>query len=105
MFALGQTKNAVILAIVIVLGSIFSKFLSGLFGGKLIGFKWSKSSIIGVATIPRLTITLAVVFTGFKASFFDHELVAAIVILSLVTTLIGPFLINALVKNKKLASI
>jgi len=70
--------------------SIITKFISGWIGGKIIGFKNKDASIIALATIPQLSTTLAVVFTAVETGLLPPELITAMVILSIVTTLVAP---------------
>jgi len=87
---------AVYLTIAIVLGSFLSKTISGFISGRLVGFNNTESFFMGIATTPQLSTTLAVVFIGFELGLLDNNLVTAMVALTLVTTFVGPFLINLL---------
>jgi Kef-type K+ transport system membrane component KefB len=78
--------------------SVGTKFFSGWIGGKIIGFKNKEASIIGLATIPQLSTTLAVVFTAVETGLLPEELIAAMVALSIVTTLIAPIGLRMLSK-------
>jgi Kef-type K+ transport system membrane component KefB len=82
----------------VVLLSVFTKFASGWVGGKIIGFKNRDASIIGLATIPQLSTTLAVVFTAVETGLLPPELITAMVILSIVTTLIAPIGLRLIAK-------
>jgi Kef-type K+ transport system membrane component KefB len=84
----------------IVVVSITSKFFSGWLGGKVIGFNNKDSSIIGLATVPQLSTTLAVVFTAVENSLLGPELITAMVILSIVTTLVAPIGLRLIASNK-----
>ena len=86
--------NAGLLALVIVFGSLISKFTSGWIGGRLAGFNSTESVLIGSSTIPQLSTTLAAVFAGFELGILDQKLVSAMVMLSIITTLIAPILIK-----------
>lgn len=83
-----------LLTVVLVLGSIFSKFFSGWLGARLEGFSKQESFLVGAATIPQLSTTLAVAFSGVELGLIDTPLASAIVVLSIVTTLISPALIR-----------
>lgn len=87
-------SGALFLTLAILIGSMGTKFISGWIGGRLSGFNSSESSLIGAATIPQLSTTLAVAFVGFEFDILDHRLITAMVILSVVTTFIGPFLMG-----------
>ena len=73
---------------------IFSKFCSGWLGGMLTGHNNRQSLLIGSATIPQLSTTLVVALVALEANLFDETLVTSIIVLSIVTTLISPFLIK-----------
>ncbi len=86
--------GAIALTAAIVIGSMISKFSSGWAGGKLCGFTSSESTMVGISTIPQLSTTLAVAFVGLEFNIIDHKLVTAMVVLSVVTTFAGPFLMG-----------
>ena len=85
-------ESAAVIGIVIavVATSIGTKFLSGWLGGHILGFTNRESSIIGLSTIPQLSTTLAVVFTAVEMGLLPATLITAMVILSIVTTLVAP---------------
>ena len=90
--AFGQAQSALFLVGALVLGSILSKFVSGWLAARFVGFTNTESSLIGITSVPQLSTTLAVVFSGFALGLISAELVSALVVLSIVTTLIAPFL-------------
>lgn len=90
-----QVSGALTLTAVIVGGSLIAKFSGGWLGGKWIGFTNRQSVLIGGATIPQLSTTLAVVITGFQFGILREELVTAMVMLSIITTLVGPLIVRA----------
>ncbi len=85
--------NAVVITAVILLGSMLSKFISGWIGGRIIGLTSLQSALVGAATMPQLSTTLAVVFTGVKLGILGPELITAMVILSVATVFFAPVLI------------
>jgi Kef-type K+ transport system membrane component KefB len=94
--ALLPTGGVFSLALVIIIGSLLSKFFSGWIGGRLAGFSNLKSTFIGAATTPQLSTTLAAAITAGELGLLDKELVTAIIALSVVTTLAGPLAVRAL---------
>lgn len=86
--------EALFLVLAIIVGSIGSKFASGWLGGKIAGFSSRESFLVGAATIPQLSTTLAVAFSAVELGFLRAELVTAMVMLSIVTTIVGPLLIR-----------
>ena len=89
-----ESQSAALLIVVVVLGSLLSKFASGWIGGRIIGFTSSQSLLIGASTIPQLSTTLAVAFTAAALGLLNQELIVAMVILSTVTTFVGPLLMQ-----------
>lgn len=89
-----QAKGAALLVVIILLASLSSKYLSGYLGGRLAKLSKSASHLVGVASVPQLSTTLAVAFLGLERGLLSQELVTALVVLSAVTTLIGPLLIS-----------
>jgi len=95
-----ESKSSLFLTISVVLVSVFSKYISGTIAGKILKFTSRQSSLIGAATIPQLSTTLAVVFTGVEMGILDNALATAMVVLSVVTVFIAPILIKSI--NSKL---
>jgi len=94
-------NDALYLTVAIVGGLIASKLLSGYVAGRLIGFPKYTSLLIGGASIPQLSTSLAVAFTASELGLLDARLQASIVILSMVTVLLAPFIIELLTRNFK----
>lgn len=94
------SSGALLLTVVVIVASVFSKFISGWIGGRLSGFGPHSSRLVGVATIPQLSTTLAVVFVASELSLLTPSLVAALVALSIITTFLGPILIQAISKKR-----
>jgi Kef-type K+ transport system membrane component KefB len=83
-----------VLAISILLGSVLSKYLSGYYGAKAIGFSKRESKLFAVSSIPQLSTTLAVAFTGFELGLFGQGILTSMIILSVVTTFLSPILMK-----------
>ena len=96
-----ETKDIAVFTVLLIAGSIASKFIAGMIAGKLNNFSLKEGALIGVATIPQLSTTLAIAFTGFKLEILSSELIAALVALTIVTTLISPLLIKFIVSTGK----
>lgn len=86
--------GALFVTSVIVATSLIAKMVSGWLGGRLAGFSSKDSLLVGAATIPQLSTTLAVVYSAVELDLLSAELETAFVVLSIVTTLIGPLLVN-----------
>lgn len=82
------------LAMVIVLGSMLSKYWSGYAGARIAGYSNLKARLIGSATMPQLSTTLAVAFTGFELGILDTKLITAMVILTIISTFVSPMMMK-----------
>jgi Kef-type K+ transport system membrane component KefB len=89
-----QTRSALPLTLAVVFLSVATKFVSGFVGAAIAGFGYIKSILVGSAMIPQLSTTLAVVFTARSLGLLNEQIIASMIILSVVTTFIGPFAIN-----------
>ncbi|HEY4497072.1 MAG TPA: cation:proton antiporter [Candidatus Paceibacterota bacterium] len=87
------------IAIAVVIGSIGSKFISGWLSGKILGFTAGESAFLGASTIPSLSTTLAVAFLGFNQGILTQELLTSVVLLSIVTSIVSPFLVGLFSKR------
>lgn len=91
--------SSLILVLVVIGASISTKFASGWIGGRISGFKNHDALTIGSATIPQLSTTLAVVFSAVELGLLKNELITAMVMLSIITTLLAPLLLRSLQKR------
>jgi Kef-type K+ transport system membrane component KefB len=89
-----EAGNTLFLTIAIVAGLVLAKFISGWIGAKSIGFTGKESALVGAATIPQLSTTLAAAFTGLAIGIIDEQIITALIILSIITTFLGPLLIS-----------
>lgn len=94
-----ELTGVILLTVLVIIGSIVSKFVSGYLGGRLLGFSNTESSLIGVATIPQLSITLAVAFTGVELGILNENLATALVALTIVTTFSAPIIIRSIARR------
>ena len=85
----------------VISGLIFSKALSGFIGGLVAGRDIIESMVIGSATIPQLSTTLATAQLGREVGIFSEEMLTSIVILSLVTTSLSPAMIRFFMGKQK----
>jgi len=89
-----EARGALELTIIIILVSVVAKFFSGYIGARASGFDGTQGTVAGAAMIPQLSTTLAVVFTARALGLLDNQVQTALIILSIVTTFVGPFLIS-----------
>ena len=92
-------KEVLWMVVVIVLGSILSKFFSGWMGGRSVGFSKDQSLLFGVSSVPQLSTTLAVAFTSLSLGIIDQKLITAMVILSVFTIMASPMLMDVFGKR------
>ena len=89
-----RAGGALSLTISVVVLSVATKFLSGFVGGAIAGFGAVQNILVGFAMVPQLSTTLAVVFVARSLSLLNEQIITSMIILSVVTTFIGPFVIN-----------
>jgi len=88
--------GAMLLIASVVLISVIAKFCSGWVGAKINGFSNIESALAGSATLPQLSTSLAVAFVGLEMGIIDDKLITAMIVLSIVTTFLGPILMKSL---------
>lgn len=94
-----------LLALVIIMVAIIGKIVGCGIGAKLAGMKNRESLQIGVGMIPRMELALIIVSSAISHRIFsspkvEHQILAATILLTIVTTLITPFLIKAVFKKR-----
>jgi Kef-type K+ transport system membrane component KefB len=97
---LGMTTNITTLfapedaffTLLIVASLMLSKSLSGYLGARLIGFERKASLGMGVLTSAQMSTTLATASIGLQYGVFDEGLLASLVVLSIASILVAPFL-------------
>ncbi|UCC58721.1 MAG: cation:proton antiporter [Candidatus Bathyarchaeum sp.] len=85
----------------IILSLIVSKSVSGYLGGRLAGFPSRISWGMGVMTIAQMSTTLATASLAFQYEIFDENIVAALVLLSIVTIIVTPLLTKLIIRYDK----
>jgi Kef-type K+ transport system membrane component KefB len=96
-----EVSGSAALSLTIVLGLFTSKILSGYLCGKLMKFKEKNRLLFGVASTPQLSTSLAVAFTALELGLIDSSLQVSIVLLSVITVLLSPLLIELITKPPK----
>lgn len=91
-----DVNGALALVVTILVFSIAGKFFSGWLGGRMVGYTNDQALLFGVSSIPLLSTTLALAFTARTLGFIDETLLTAMILLSVVSTLVGPVLMNIL---------
>ena len=92
-----------LLTIVLLAIGIFGKIIGCGLSAKISGMSNVESIQVGVAMIPRMELALIIAAAAINNNFigkdFAHEILAATVLLTIITTLITPFFIKATFKN------
>ena len=94
-----------IIALIIIAVSIIGKIIGCGVGAKLAGMSSKESLQIGVGMIPRMELALIIVTAAISQNFLTgyvaHQILVTTILLTIVTTLLAPFLIKATFKNVK----
>ena len=86
--------SALLLVFAVTVGSMLSKFISGWLGGRWIGFSKSQSVLIGAASMPQLSTSLAAVSAALALGLFGDDVMTAVIVLSIISTFVAPILIR-----------
>ncbi len=95
------SSNSILLSLTIILGLLLSKIISGFIGGKAMKFSTNESLLMGIATTPQLSTTLAIAFSALSLGLLAPEIIASLVILSIITTFSAPLMIKSIVSGMK----
>ena len=103
---LSSLTSLIIISISIIIIGIIGKILGCGIGAKVAGMSWRGSLQIGIGMIPRMELALiisaAVISHGiFTSNVHIQQILFSTILLTIVTTLLTPFLIKATFKNKK----
>lgn len=94
-----------LLTVVLVVIGIIGKIIGCGLSAKISGMSNMESIQVGVAMIPRMELALIIVAAAINNNFipkdFAHEILAATILLTIITTLLTPVLIKATFKNNK----
>lgn len=88
------------LVCLIIASLIISKVVSGFVGARLAKFPLRVSFGMGVMTIPQMSTTLATASIAAAYGIFSEGLLVALVVLSIVTITIAPFLIRLIFRRE-----
>jgi len=91
----------VLLVSLVVVSLIASKTLGGFLGARLAKFPLKTSLGMGIVTIPQMSTTLATATLAVEYGIFSEELSASLVILSIITIILGPFLTKLIFRTSK----
>ena len=89
------------LACLVIISLITSKVLGGFLGARIAKFPLKTSLGMGVVTIAQMSTTLATASLAVEYGIFSEELLASLVILSIVTIILCPFLTKLIFRTRK----
>ena len=96
--AFHKAGDAYLLTIALTGTLISKKFFSGHLAGYLAGYERVENALVGFSSIPQLSTSLAVVFTAYELGLLDSSLQVSIVLISIITVLISPFVVGLIAK-------
>lgn len=85
--------------LLLIVVTISAKFLSGLLAGAWRGLSVKASAMLGAASVPQLTVPLAVAFTGQATGILNEQVASMLIALVVTTTLVGPLLFSLIAKR------
>lgn len=100
MFDFKGIGNVGIFASILLVALIVSQIIGGFLGGKIGRFNFKDSLIIGTALIPRNELALVVSTIGLEIGLLGSEVFSALILISLVTTIITPLLLRLIIKAR-----
>ena len=97
----GMSQELILFTLALLIVAILSKIVGCGLGAKICGFSNMDSLAIGVGMISRVEVALIVAQKGEQAGLISPTLFPAIVLVVIVTTLITPILLKAVVYMKE----
>ena len=95
----GMTGSLVAFSIILLVVAILTKVIGCGFGSRICKCSNKEALQIGVGMISRGEVALIVAQKGYQYGMLDDQLFAPIVLVVIVTTLITPILLKAVMKN------
>ncbi|MFZ4521818.1 MAG: cation:proton antiporter [Bacteroidales bacterium] len=86
--------NDVLLLIVVLVASFFSKIFGGYLGGRVAGFSHAKSLTLGLGLNARGIMELVIANIALAKGFIDVPMFSILVLMALLTTILTPFLLK-----------
>lgn len=85
--------------VAIVFGVIFLKVFVTYISSRFMRVKPTESLVIGISMIPQLSTTLALGYAGRQMGIFGNDMVASLVVLSIVSVIVCPILLRIFIKK------
>ncbi|HAW50382.1 TPA: hypothetical protein DCX16_05495 [bacterium] len=99
MFDFNAIENIGLFALTLLLALVVSQIIGGFLGGKVGGFDTKDSFIIGTALIPRNELALIVTTIGLEIGILGRDVLSALVLIALITTIITPLLLKLIIRK------
>lgn len=87
------SASNIFLIAAIVIGAMTAKLISGFYGARFIGFSEKASFLIGLSTMPSLSTSLAAAFAALEFNLLTNELISAIIVFTIISTLLTPIFV------------
>ena len=88
------TSKLLIFTGVLIVGAIISKMIGAGLPAKLFKYNTTESMVIGVGMVPRGEVAMIVALIGISDGFISQDVYVAIVLMSLITTIIPPLIMR-----------
>jgi len=87
------TRN-LLLPVVLIVTLVTLKLLGGSISARLMGMSRKDGVLLGIVLWPQLSATIAATKIGYDAGLFEQDILVSVVIMSLVTVLLSPFVLK-----------
>lgn len=98
-----KSPTYLMLPLILISTLIFGKILGGLFYAYSKRLKLRDGVLLGSTLLPQLSATLAATAIGYEYGIFDSEILLAVVIMAMFSTITTPFIIRYITKEKKIS--
>jgi len=95
---LGALAAVLPIAVALILLAVAGKLIGGTLGARGLG---RSASVVGVGMVPRGEVGILVAATGLQSGFLSPGMYGALVLMSIVTSLITPMLLSRLLPERK----
>ena len=96
-----KSLESIVITLSIIGMLIFCKILGGLAFAKTQGFSTKNGVILGITFWPQLSATLAAAAIGLEFEIFDQRILVAIVIMSIFTAIVTPFVLRLITREEE----
>lgn len=89
-------RTTIPVIVLVIMTLVVSKYVSGYVAARVVQYRPTAAKLFAATSLPQLSTTLATAFVAFNLGILDQVLLTALVLLSVVTVLLSPFLIHRL---------